>query len=162
MLSSKIVCNNTYSNKSWCIVSQGMFTLWEIDQRCAPAGLRDPQGTSYLFPPLCSPPRLSAMTCIPISHGVLSAKVCFKLQEIDQMKQETCSYWAKGSLGHQLSISTFMLSSKIICDNTYSNKSWCIISQGMFALQKIEQMEQEICSYLEWQLNVDPLMLHGF
>jgi len=63
---------------------------------------------------------------------------------------------AKGSSGHQLFISAFMLSSKIICDDTYSNKSWCIVGQGMFALQEINQMEQEMCSYLEWQLNVDP------
>jgi hypothetical protein len=29
----------------------------------------------------------------------------------------------------------------------------------MFALWEINQMEQEMCSYLEWQLNVDPSML---
>jgi len=63
---------------------------------------------------------------------------------------------AKGSSGHQLFISAFMLSSKIICNNTYSNKSWCIVGQGMFALQEINQMEWEMCSYLEWQLNIDP------
>jgi hypothetical protein len=33
------------------------------------------------------------------------------------------------------------------------------MGQGMFALQEINQMEQEMCSYLEWQLNVDPSML---
>ena len=55
-----------------------------------------------------------------------------------------------------------MLSSKIICDNTYSNKLWCIVGQDMPALWEIDQMEQERFSYLEWQLNVDPLMLHGF
>jgi hypothetical protein len=38
---------------------------------------------------------------------------------------------------------------------TYSNKSWCIVGQGMFALWEINQMECEMCSYLEWQLNVD-------
>ena len=95
MLSSKIICNDMYSNKSWCIVGQGMFTL----------------------------------------------------QEIDQMEQVMCSYWAKGSLGHHLFILAFMLSSKIICDDTYSNKSWCIVGQGMFALWEIDQMEQVMCSY---------------
>jgi len=69
---------------------------------------------------------------------------------------------AKGSLGHCLFISTFMLSSKIICNNTYSKKPWCIVNQGMFALWKINQMEWEICSYLECQLNVDPSTLHNF
>jgi len=62
---------------------------------------------------------------------------------------------AKGSSGgHHLFISAFILASKIICDDTYSNKSWCIVGQGMFALWEINQMEQEICSYLEWQLSL--------
>jgi len=34
--------------------------------------------------------------------------------------------------------------------------SWWIVGQGMFALQEINQMEWAMCSYLEWQLNVDP------
>jgi hypothetical protein len=56
-----------------------------------------------------------------------------------------------------------MLASKIICDDTYSNKSWCIVGQGVFALREINQMEQEICSnYLEWHLNIDPSTLHDF
>jgi len=69
---------------------------------------------------------------------------------------------AKGSSGHCLFISAFMLSSKIICDNTYSKKPWCIINQGMFALWEINQMEQEMCSYLEWQLNINPSTLRDF
>ena len=55
-----------------------------------------------------------------------------------------------------------MLASKIICDDTYSNKSWCIVAQGMFALREINQMEREMCSYLEWQLNVDKDVLQDF
>lgn len=69
---------------------------------------------------------------------------------------------AKGSSGHRLFISAFMLASKIICDDTYSNKSWCIVAQGMFALREINQMEREMCSYLEWQLNVDKDVLEDF
>ncbi|KZV73987.1 hypothetical protein PENSPDRAFT_554670, partial [Peniophora sp. CONT] len=69
---------------------------------------------------------------------------------------------AKGSSGHRLFISAFMLASKIICDDTYSNKSWCIVAQGMFALREINQMEREMCSYLEWQLNVDKDVLKDF
>ena len=68
---------------------------------------------------------------------------------------------AKGSSGHQLFISAFILS-KIICDNTYSNKSWCIIGQGMFALWEINQMGCEMCSHLEWWLNANPSMLCDF
>ncbi len=36
---------------------------------------------------------------------------------------------------------------------------WCIVGQGMFALQEINQMEHEMCSYLEWQPNVNPSIL---
>jgi hypothetical protein len=32
----------------------------------------------------------------------------------------------------------------------------------MFALWEINQMEQEMCSYLEWQLNMNPSMLRDF
>ena len=69
---------------------------------------------------------------------------------------------ARGSSGHRLFISAFMLASKVICDDTYSNKSWSIVGQGMFALREINQMEREMCSYLEWQLNVDPPQLRDF
>ena len=34
---------------------------------------------------------------------------------------------ARGSSGHRLFISTFMLASKVICDDTYSNKLWSIV-----------------------------------
>ncbi|KAI0790569.1 hypothetical protein C8Q75DRAFT_698839, partial [Abortiporus biennis] len=69
---------------------------------------------------------------------------------------------ARGSSGHRLFISAFMLASKVICDDTYSNKSWSIVGQGMFALREINQMEREMCSYLEWQLNVEPKLLQEF
>lgn len=69
---------------------------------------------------------------------------------------------ARGSSGHRLFISAFMLASKVMCDDTYSNKSWSIVGQGMFALREINQMEREMCSYLEWQLNVDPAHLKEF
>ena len=38
----------------------------------------------------------------------------------------------------------FMLSSNIICDDTYSNKLWCIVGQGMFALREINRMERDV------------------
>lgn len=69
---------------------------------------------------------------------------------------------AKGSSGHRLFVSAYMLASKIICDDTYSNKSWCIVAQHMFQLREINQMEREMCSYLEWQLNVEPKVLEEF
>lgn len=55
-----------------------------------------------------------------------------------------------------------MIASKVICDDTYSNKSWSIVGQTMFALREINQMEREMCSYLEWQLNIEPNALREF
>lgn len=55
-----------------------------------------------------------------------------------------------------------MLASKVVCDDTYSNKSWAVVGQGMFALREINQMEREMCGYLEWQLNVPREDLEGF
>jgi len=69
---------------------------------------------------------------------------------------------ARGSSGHRLFISAFMIASKVICDDTYSNKSWSIVAQGMFTLREINQMEREMCSYLEWELTVDDPILSKF
>ena len=55
-----------------------------------------------------------------------------------------------------------MIASKVICDDTYSNKSWCVVGQGMFSLREINQMEREMCSYLKWVLNVKPEELSEF
>ncbi|KAI0059652.1 hypothetical protein BV25DRAFT_1918431 [Artomyces pyxidatus] len=69
---------------------------------------------------------------------------------------------AKGTSGRRLFISAYMVASKVICDDTYSNRSWCIVSQGIFTLREINQMECEMCSYLEWQLTLDPIALRSF
>lgn len=69
---------------------------------------------------------------------------------------------ARGSSGHRLFISAFMIASKVICDDTYSNKSWAIVAQGMFTLREINQMEREMCSYLDWELTVDNPILSNF
>jgi hypothetical protein len=55
-----------------------------------------------------------------------------------------------------------MIASKVICDDTYSNKSWSIVGQGMFQLREINQMEREMCQYLDWELNIKPSTLTEF
>ena len=55
-----------------------------------------------------------------------------------------------------------MIFSKVISDDTYSNKSWCMAGQGTFYLMEINQMECKVCSYLEWQLNVELTALQDF
>jgi hypothetical protein len=69
---------------------------------------------------------------------------------------------ARGSSGHRLFLSAFMIGSKVVCDDTYSNKSWAVVGQGMFALREINQMEREMCAYLEWHLNVPEEDLKAF
>ena len=53
----------------------------------------------------------------------------------------------------RLFISALMIASKVICDDTYSNNSWGIVGQGMFQLQEANQMEREMCQYLDWRLS---------
>ncbi|KDQ08138.1 hypothetical protein BOTBODRAFT_89649, partial [Botryobasidium botryosum FD-172 SS1] len=69
---------------------------------------------------------------------------------------------ACGLSSHRLFISAFMIASKIIRDNTYSNKSWCVVGQGMFSLREINQIEREMCAYLEWVLTVPKEELEVF
>lgn len=115
-----------------------------------------------LAPPSTTPtPRLDHFIAYALHRTRLHSSVTFAaLYLLQRLKARFPA--AKGSSGHRLFISAFMLASKIICDDTYSNKSWCIVGQGMFALREINQMEREMCSYLEWQLNVDPQTLRDF
>lgn len=70
---------------------------------------------------------------------------------------------AHGSLaGHRLFISAFMIASKVICDDTYSNKLWSIVCQGTFQSQEINEIERKMCWYLDWELNIEPLTLKEF
>ena len=52
---------------------------------------------------------------------------------------KACFPMACGLSGHHLFISAFIIASKVICDDTYSNKSWSIVRQGIFQLREIYQ-----------------------
>ncbi|KAJ9474630.1 PHO85 cyclin-9 [Pseudozyma hubeiensis] len=69
---------------------------------------------------------------------------------------------ARGSSGHRLFISALMIASKSSCDDTYSNKSWAIVGQGLFSLREINQMERELFGYLGYKVNVSPDDLEMF
>ncbi|KAL9940941.1 hypothetical protein V8E36_000429 [Tilletia maclaganii] len=69
---------------------------------------------------------------------------------------------ARGSSGHRLFISALMLASKSTCDDTYSNKSWTIVGQGLFTLREVNQMERELFSYLGYRVNVANEALANF
>jgi Cyclin, N-terminal domain len=57
--------------------------------------------------------------------------------------------------GYRLFISAYMIASKVVCDRTYSNQSWTIVAQGLYTLMEIHRMERQMCSCLDWELNVD-------
>jgi hypothetical protein len=60
---------------------------------------------------------------------------------------------AQGSSAHpRLFISDFVIASKVVYGDAYSNKSWSIVGQGMFQLREINQMEREMCQYRLSQL----------
>lgn len=69
---------------------------------------------------------------------------------------------ARGSSGHRLFITAFMIASKVLCDDTYSNKSWAIVAQGMFSLREINQMEREMVNHLDRDLAIEDRILKNF
>ena len=54
-----------------------------------------------------------------------------------------------------------MIGLKVICDDP-SNETCCVVGQEMFSLREINRIEREICSYLEWVLNVKAEALSEF
>ena len=64
--------------------------------------------------------------------------------------------------GHRIFISAFIISSKFMCDVKYSNKTWSEATLPVFNLSKINQMEKEICNYLDWNLTISNPMLSNF
>jgi Cyclin, N-terminal domain len=68
---------------------------------------------------------------------------------------------ARGSSGNHLFISAFVTASKMVCNDAYLNKSWCIVGQNLYTLKEVNQMEREMCSYLEWILHVEAAELEA-
>ncbi|KAJ7793036.1 hypothetical protein B0H14DRAFT_2393895, partial [Mycena olivaceomarginata] len=92
--------------------------------------------------------------CVHLHHTKLHRSVTYvTLVLLQRLKARFPT--ARGSSCHYLFISAFMIVSKVICDDTYSNKLWSIVVQGMFTLREINQMEREMCNYLDWELTVD-------
>jgi hypothetical protein len=100
--------------------------------------------------------------CPPLAHFIAYAIHRTRLPEVvvftalyllARLKERLPA--ARGSSGHRLFISAFIIASKVICDDTYSNKSWCIVGQNVYTLKEVNQMEREMCSYLERLLYVE-------
>lgn len=69
---------------------------------------------------------------------------------------------ARGSSGHRLFIAAYMLASKMICDDSYNNKSWTIVCQGLLSLREVNQMERELIGYLALDINATGEELTAF
>ncbi|KAJ3518824.1 hypothetical protein NMY22_g13489 [Coprinellus aureogranulatus] len=69
---------------------------------------------------------------------------------------------ANKSCGHRLFISTFMIASKFLCDNSYSVKAWCEAAQGMYPVPMLKRMERDMCRFLSWDFAVDNRILADF
>ena len=69
---------------------------------------------------------------------------------------------ARGSSGHRLFISAFMLAAKMVCDDAYNNKSWTIVCQGLFSQREVNQMERELLGYLDLHINATPEEITDF
>jgi hypothetical protein len=52
-------------------------------------------------------------------------------------------------------LSLGLCSHKTLCDASFSNQSWTIVSRGMFTLKEVNQMEREMLDYLGWDLAMD-------
>ncbi|KAG6857196.1 hypothetical protein H0H87_008262 [Tephrocybe sp. NHM501043] len=115
-------------------------------------------------PPAATPTKQSSLALF-IAYGLHRTKLpqCVIFASLILLQRLKARFpTARGSSGHRLWISAYMISSKVICDDTYSNKSWGIVAQGMFNLREINQMEREMCNYLEWELSVDNSILDTF
>ncbi|KZT36389.1 hypothetical protein SISSUDRAFT_71074 [Sistotremastrum suecicum HHB10207 ss-3] len=120
-----------------------------------------PPPTSATTGPPPPAPLLPLFIAYSLHRTRLPSSVTFSaLYLLSRLKRRFPS--ARGSSGHRLFISAFMIASKVICDDTYSNKSWTVVGQGMFSLREINQMEREMCGYLEWRLGVEPSELESF
>lgn len=100
------------------------------------------------------PPRLAEFIAYALHRTRLPDVITFQaLFLLRRLKSRFPA--ARGSSGHRLFISALMLASKSSCDDTYSNKSWTIVSQGLFTLREVNQMERELFGYLGFKVNVE-------
>ncbi|KAG6879917.1 hypothetical protein C0992_009581 [Termitomyces sp. T32_za158] len=128
-------------------------------------GERTHRDDPYYDPTALPTPSKQSPLAIFIAYGLHRTKLppCVTFASLILLQRLKARFpTARGSSGHRLWISAFMIASKVICDDTYSNKSWGIVAQGMFNLREINQMEREMCNYLEWELNVDESVLATF
>jgi len=104
---------------------------------------------TYLPAQSCNQPLLARWWSCPILLCMPSIIQSYThwscLQPLSSFKAWRCDFPLHRDHWDCLLISTFMLASKVIHDDAYSNKLWLIVTQGMFQLREITQMEKEMC-----------------
>jgi hypothetical protein len=69
---------------------------------------------------------------------------------------------ANGMRGEQLFITTLIIAAKILNDRTYSNTAWVTVSRNQFTREAINEMERQMCGYLNFKLAIFGPMLEVF
>lgn len=64
--------------------------------------------------------------------------------------------------GHRMFLSSLLLASKYLYDDTYDNTAWAQVSSGLFDVVQINHMERELLSYLNYELYIQPEDWHRF
>lgn len=100
-----------------------------------------------------SKPTLAVFIAYAIHHTRLPPMVTFTaLLLLHRLKDRFPA--ARGSCGYRLFLSAFIIAAKLCCEETYSTLSWCIVAQHKFQLDAVNQMEREMCFYLDYNLHV--------
>ncbi|KAJ3550476.1 hypothetical protein NMY22_g447 [Coprinellus aureogranulatus] len=69
---------------------------------------------------------------------------------------------SRSAEGHRLFLTAYIIGSKIMHDETYSNKTWGNAVQNMYSAAEIGRMELEFCTRVQWDLTVTGDMFNAF
>ncbi|KDE09624.1 hypothetical protein MVLG_00031 [Microbotryum lychnidis-dioicae p1A1 Lamole] len=117
-------------------------------------GLETPP-TSPPPSPKDQPPILGEFVAYALYRTRLPTNIIYQaLLLLSRLKARYPSARGTSTSPHRLFLSSLMLSSKISMDDTYSNKSWQVVGQGLFSLREVNQMERELFAFLGWNVVV--------
>ena len=113
---------------------------------------------------LCVPSTLNSLllthsTHLPLHKAHILHNLCCSLP-FQRLKTRFIA--AHSSSGHHLFISAFTMPPRPSTTTLTPTSPGALSVGGMFALREINQMECEMRSYLEWQLNIEPTTLKEF
>ncbi|KAI8866803.1 hypothetical protein GQ42DRAFT_127702, partial [Ramicandelaber brevisporus] len=96
-----------------------------------------------------------------ISHAVYRTRssptiIVLALLYLCRLKRRTPHSRGSPGAGHRLLIASLLLATKFLLDDAYHNKSWMQVSQNMFHLNEVNQMELEMLALLDWHVGVSP------